>query len=115
MDKSELIPRVYLSRRNLKTLLAKLDSVQAGVLSQCTLIKHDMTNPKYPQTHAAIVVTAVEDGDYYLGRMPGTVREDYAPAPVGEVVVTCDEGGQVICVSRNDSEGRILSIIWEAT
>ena len=33
---------------------------------------------------------------------------------VGEVVVTTDEYGQVVAVTRQDEDGRILSIIWES-
>jgi len=32
----------------------------------------------------------------------------------GEVVVTTDESGRCVAVTRQDSEGRILSTIWEA-
>lgn len=32
----------------------------------------------------------------------------------GEVVVTSNELGQCIAVTRQDDEGRILSIIWES-
>jgi hypothetical protein len=57
---------VYLSRRNLNTLLGKLDVnlVNPGT-SACTLMKNDMGNTRYPQSHPEIWVTAVEDGDYY--------------------------------------------------
>lgn len=33
----------------------------------------------------------------------------------GEVVVTTDESGRCVAVTRQDSEGRILSVIWEAS
>lgn len=37
------------------------------------------------------------------------------PAPIqGEVVVTTDEDGRCVAVTRQDEEGRILSVIWEA-
>ncbi len=39
------------------------------------------------------------------------VEEEAAP---GVVTVTCDEGGQCVAVTRNDEEGKILSVIWEA-
>jgi hypothetical protein len=35
--------------------------------------------------------------------------------PVGEVTVTKNESGQIVSVTRNDSEGRILSMIAEST
>ena len=34
--------------------------------------------------------------------------------PEGEVVVTTDAAGRCIAVTRQDSESRILSVIWEA-
>ena len=34
--------------------------------------------------------------------------------PKGEVVVTTDEQGNAVCVTRQDEEGRILSVIWMA-
>lgn len=71
--------KVYLSRRNLLTLLSKLDRVAAGEMSQCTLIKRDNQHPKYPQTMAAIEVVAVEDADYYVDREAGMVHPSDTP------------------------------------
>jgi hypothetical protein len=67
--------RVYLSRRNLITLLSKLDRnlLEPGS-SACTLIKSDNIHPVYPQTMEHIMVTAVEDRDYYNERMAGLVH-----------------------------------------
>lgn len=66
--------RVYLSRRNLETLLSKLDANKAVPgTSQVTLVKHDTHHPMYPQTHPVIVVTGVEDEAYYIDREPGFV------------------------------------------
>ena len=58
--------RVYLSRRNLLTLLRKLDrNMRAGdAVSECTLVKQDTVHPKYPCSDV-IYVTAVEDDEYY--------------------------------------------------
>lgn len=63
--------RVFLSRRNLMTLLSKLDRADSGETA-CTIIKNDFTHPKYPQTVHQIIVTAVEDDEYYKDRCPGT-------------------------------------------
>ena len=71
--------RVYLSRRNLLTLLSKLDRVKAGEQSYCTLIKGDSTHPIYPQTMDSIEVVAVENEDYYTDRVPGTVYPSDEP------------------------------------
>lgn len=61
------IPRstVYLSRRNLLTLLAKLDRAAQGGETACAIIKSDNAHAKYPQTMKSIMVCAVEDGEYY--------------------------------------------------
>jgi hypothetical protein len=64
--------RVYLTRRNLLTLLNKLDRVKDGDTSACTLIKQDLVHTKYPCTHVTYV-TAVEDKDYYADRSAGDV------------------------------------------
>ena len=34
--------------------------------------------------------------------------------PAGDVVVSCNEDGQIVAVTRQDDEGRILSVIAEA-
>ena len=64
---------VYLSRRNLVTLINKLDRQKAGGLSACTLIKNDTAHAKYPQTMHSINVVAVEDTEYYADRPAGAV------------------------------------------
>lgn len=52
--------KIFLSRRNVQTLLNKLDRVKSGDFSNCTLIKCDNLHAKYPQTMEACRVTAVE-------------------------------------------------------
>ena len=58
--------KLYLSKRDITTLLAKLDSVRNGEVSACTIIKNDAAHPVYPQTLRRISVTAVEAQDGYL-------------------------------------------------
>lgn len=65
--------RIYLSRRNLMTLLSKLDRVRSGEFSHCTIIKNDTDNEEYPQTIESVMVTAVENDKYYKDRDPGEV------------------------------------------
>lgn len=72
--------QVYLSRRNLLTLLNKLDRKKAGESTRCTLQKHDNVHPTYPQTMEHISVTAVEDEDYYIDRPAGPVYHRDDPA-----------------------------------
>lgn len=66
------IAKVYLSRRNLLTLLAKLDGVKQGEASACTIIKRDTTHNKYAAS-CVVAVIAVEDAAYY-DRPAGAVR-----------------------------------------
>jgi len=66
--------RVYLTRRNLLSLLSKLDRQAAGEPTVCTIVKHDNVHPKYPQTMQEIWVTAVEDDQYYIDREPGPIH-----------------------------------------
>lgn len=56
---------VYLSRRNLLTLLSKLDRAASGDETACSIIKSDNTHEKYPQSMDSIMVCAVEDAEYY--------------------------------------------------
>jgi len=70
--------QVYLSRRNLLTLLSKLDRAEGGENTFGTVIKSDIAHKQYPQSHDKIWVTAVEDADYYTDREPGIV------APIDE-------------------------------
>lgn len=67
-DTETRVAHVQLTRRNLRTLLAKLGSP----LNARTLEKHD--------TPGTIIVTAVEDEVYYSGQVPGhTAEELYQP------------------------------------
>lgn len=65
--------RVFLSRRNLLTLLSKLDRTEAGDYSNCTIIKSDTVHPQYPSSDV-IQVTALEDKDYYTDRPAGIMH-----------------------------------------
>ena len=57
-----------------------------GELTNCTIIKNDTVHPIYPQSMPEIVVTAVEDEDYYVDRNPGAVhpREEQTLTNYGE-------------------------------
>lgn len=73
--------RVYLSRRNLLTLLSKLDRRKAGEHTFCCITKCDTLNPEFPQTDDEVQVIAVEDDEYYKDRLPGAVHEKDNPNP----------------------------------
>lgn len=64
--------RIYLTRRNLLTLLSKLDRAAKGESTTLTIVKNDTEHPKYPVTEE-VMITAVEDKDYYTERKPGPV------------------------------------------
>lgn len=72
---------IFLSERNLRTLLSKLDRLKAGEETACTLIKH-RGGVKYRQTEDVVRVTAVLDADFYedQGREPGEVHPKDVPA-----------------------------------
>jgi len=65
--------KVYLSRKNLLTLLSKLDRLKNGESTSCTIIKSDTSHPKYPCSDE-IVITAIEDEEYYIDRKPGEIH-----------------------------------------
>lgn len=58
--------KLYLSKRNIATLLEKLDSVRDGEASTCTIIKNDTEHPVYAQTVRRVAVTATETQDAYV-------------------------------------------------
>jgi hypothetical protein len=64
--------RLYLTRRNLLTLLSKLDRKAGGETTARTIVKQDTKHPRYPSTDI-IFVTAIEDKEYYTDREPGEV------------------------------------------
>jgi hypothetical protein len=70
---------VYLTRRNLLTLINKLDRAAKGEVTAKSLIKSDTAHPKYACTDV-IAVVAVEDDDYYIDRMAGDVYPADDPA-----------------------------------
>jgi hypothetical protein len=79
VEVGNMTSQIYLSRRNLLTLLSKLDRAAAGEETACTLIKHDNVHPRYPQTMGSVRVTAVEDADYYTMGPPGEVHPSDLP------------------------------------
>jgi hypothetical protein len=72
------LEHIYLTRRNLLTLLSKLDRKAKGEQTECTLIKQDIVHPLYPCTVRSFI-TAVEDADYYTDREAGAVHPADTP------------------------------------
>jgi hypothetical protein len=76
--------KIFLSRRNLKVLLSKLDRLAAGEETACTIIKYKNKDdpPLYAQMLDEITITAVEDDEYYARRPAGAMHpkdEQIAP------------------------------------
>ena len=66
--------RLFLSRRNLLTLLSKLDRAAKGETTACTIIKYRNESDPLVNTIDAISVTAVEDEDLYGSRSAGPMH-----------------------------------------
>lgn len=69
--------RLYLSRRNLLTLLSKLDRFEAGEETKCAIVKY--SNPLDPYCMSIngeeeVMVIAIPDDKYYVGRDPGPMH-----------------------------------------
>lgn len=66
---------LYLSERNLRTLLSKLERRKNGEPTAGTLIKHKSLSEAFQQSMDAVMVVAVLDEEYYpaLDRQPGFV------------------------------------------
>lgn len=83
----EMFPLIYLSRRNLLTLLSKLDRAANGELTTCAIIKIQHPSADYQQTLEQVIVIAVDDEAYYTAqnRTAGAVHpveEDRLPRPL---------------------------------
>lgn len=71
--------RLYLSERNLRSLLSKLERFKAGEETECTLIKYANPLDPYCQTIDTVAVTAIPDDKYYTQRPAGPVHEKDDP------------------------------------
>lgn len=63
--------QIYLSKRNLLTLLSKLERLEKGETTACTLIKYRHNKGQFLQSDDAILVTAVPDDIYYSDQQRG--------------------------------------------
>jgi hypothetical protein len=66
--------QIYLSRRNLLTLLSKLDRLENGDATACAIIKSANPADPYCNTIDQVVVTAVADEEFYANRQPGVMH-----------------------------------------
>lgn len=67
--------RLYLSERNLRVLLSKLERYKNGERTACTIIKHSNPLDPYCSTIDEIAVIAIPDDKYYVNRQPGEMLE----------------------------------------
>jgi hypothetical protein len=76
MDREQAFPsgnvQLYLTRRNLETLLSMLDARREGALTVCRIVKNDTSHPTYPCSRP-VSIYAIEDEDYYTDRGPGEI------------------------------------------
>jgi hypothetical protein len=68
-----MIPKLYLSRRNLQTLLDKLDAQKNGAFTACSIIKFKNYTDSLVSDLEGVQIIAVEDNELYNGREPGKV------------------------------------------
>ena len=68
--------KLYLTRRNLLTLLSKLDRKKEGDDTACTIVKYKNPPAEFQQTMDSCIITAVEDDEYYtaLNRPAGEIH-----------------------------------------
>jgi len=66
--------KLYLSRRNLLTLLSKLDRLEAGDETACAIVKSANPSDPYCNTMDQVTVIAVPDDEFYTNRSPGIMH-----------------------------------------
>ena len=66
--------RIYLSKRNLLTLLSKLERFEQGDETACAIVKYANTTDPYCNTIKEITVVAVPDEKFYTNRAPGAMH-----------------------------------------
>jgi hypothetical protein len=86
---------VYLSKRNILTLLSKLDRAKSGDFSACTIIKNDTTHKKYPQSMESIIVTAHEDGEQPVLYYYADVRLLLSRSKLNELLTFVSNGSAI--------------------
>jgi len=64
---------VYLSKRNLLTLLSKLERLEKGEETFCAIIKYQNLQDPYCNSMDQVVVAAIPDEKFYVNRTPGPV------------------------------------------
>ena len=65
---------LYLSRRNLLSLLSKLDRQEAGDETACAIVKYANPTDPYCNTIDQVMVIAIPDEKFYTSRQPGAMH-----------------------------------------
>lgn len=65
---------LYLSKRNLQTLLNKLERAEQGEETKCAIIKYRNTNDPVVNTIDSVMVVAVPDDILYNNRNAGVMH-----------------------------------------
>ena len=71
---SDYDDRIYLSKRNLLTLLSKLERLEAGEDTKCTIIKNKNPLDPYCNTIDRVAIIAIPDEKFYVNRNPGPMH-----------------------------------------
>ena len=66
--------QIYLSKRNLLTLLSKLERLEKGEETKCAIIKYKNLQDPYCNSMDVVFVTAIPDEKFYTNREPGFVH-----------------------------------------
>ncbi len=77
--------RVYLSKRNLLTLLSKLERFEQGQETQCAIKKYSNPLDPYCNSMDEVTIIAIPDEKFYTTRTFGEVHPDDDPKTVIEI------------------------------
>ena len=66
--------KIYLSKRNLLTLLSKLERLEQGDQTACAIVKYANPTDPYCNTMDEVMVIAIPDNEFYTNRAPGAMH-----------------------------------------
>jgi hypothetical protein len=66
--------KIYLSKRNLLTLLSKLERLEQGDQTACAIVKYANPTDPYCNTIDEVMVIAIPDNEFYTNRAPGVMH-----------------------------------------
>lgn len=74
MNMNEPIEKIYLSKRNLLTLLSKLERLERGEETACAIVKYANSTDPYCNSMNEVMVIAIPDNEFYTNRAPGVMH-----------------------------------------